>query len=611
MSYESTAARKRPQQFDQLAGQEFIGETLKKSLTSGRIAHAYLFSGPRGVGKTSAARILSKALNCQDGPTGTPCGVCEHCTSIQAGNALDVMEIDGASNTGVNDVREIKEEILFSPNTAKYKIYIIDEVHMLSISAFNALLKTIEEPPPYIVFIFATTEIHKVPATIRSRCQQFSFRLISSKAIIQLLETACEETDITAEHEALFWIAKESQGSLRDAYTIFDQVVALSDGEITLQKIQDTLGFVGIDQMNRIAESMADKNAREILDFLDNLLTSGISVEQVVIDLAEYFRSVLFIKTGIEREDLLGYPRQFFSDKAVNSFSDYQLEWAVEELLSLYKELRFSLNQRYEVELTLTKFSRISEVVSQTELIRKIQNLKSEISELPFVSTETPQENPASADTNNGPPASYSFSEHSPSQPEQGSQHSAEDENKNSYATQHNSGGEQYNNQGGNETGHTGTNNFPGEAVKDESEENSPPQRGEPAFLNTEATASSELQEASASEGNTENILEKLSEKLQKRKLSLAAALDKAVHCSLKDDGIHIWFNHQYPANFVRDHKQMLMETAEDILGRKAVVHIQLQEDDASDGTSKKKLDSDIDLIKRVFRGEIVQGEEK
>ena len=180
MAYEVTATRRRPKQFADLVGQEFVAETLKNSITSHQIAHAYLFSGPRGCGKTSTARILAKALNCENGPTPAPCGTCAHCTEITKGASLDVIEIDGASNTSVNDVRQIKDEVMFPPNSSRYKIYIIDEVHMLSTSAFNALLKTIEEPPPYVVFIFATTELQKVPATIKSRCQQFNFRLGSA-----------------------------------------------------------------------------------------------------------------------------------------------------------------------------------------------------------------------------------------------------------------------------------------------------------------------------------------------------------------------------------------------------------------------------------------------
>ncbi|MDR3060287.1 MAG: DNA polymerase III subunit gamma/tau, partial [Prevotella sp.] len=245
MAYEVTATKRRPKTFDELAGQDFVAATLKSSIESGRIAHAYLFSGPRGCGKTSAARILARSLNCEKGPTVNPCGTCPSCREIARGANLDIIEIDGASNNSVDSVRQIRDEVIFPPQGGKKKIYIIDEVHMLTNNAFNALLKTIEEPPEYIVFIFATTEVHKVPATIRSRCQQFNFRLIPIETIQKILKDTCAEMGIEAEDEALFWIAKESTGSLRDAYTLFDQVASFSDGHIREQLIRDKLGLVG------------------------------------------------------------------------------------------------------------------------------------------------------------------------------------------------------------------------------------------------------------------------------------------------------------------------------------------------------------------------------
>jgi DNA polymerase-3 subunit gamma/tau len=291
MSYEVTANRKRPSDFESLVGQEFVVTTLKNSLSQGRIAHAYLFAGPRGVGKTSAARILAKALNCEKGPTPNPCGICTQCKEIAQGSALDVIEIDGASNTSVNDVREIKDEVLFAPASGRYKVYIIDEVHMLSNSAFNALLKTIEEPPPYIVFIFATTEIHKVPPTIRSRCQQFNFRLIPLETILTKLQEAAADLGIQAEEAALLWIAKEATGSLRDAYTIFDQVVSFAEGQLTLKKIQDKLGLTGFDRINTLVELLALGKGNEALQLFDQVITTGVAVEQFVIELTDYYRS--------------------------------------------------------------------------------------------------------------------------------------------------------------------------------------------------------------------------------------------------------------------------------------------------------------------------------
>ncbi|WP_083963658.1 DNA polymerase III subunit gamma/tau [Spirochaeta cellobiosiphila] len=376
MSYEITASRKRPQNFHQMAGQEFVVATLENAITTERIAHAYLFSGPRGVGKTSSARILAKSLNCELGPTTEPCGKCNNCKEITNGSSMDVIEIDGASNTSVNDVREIKDEVLFAPSSSRYKIYIIDEVHMLSNSAFNALLKTIEEPPPYIIFIFATTEIHKVPATIRSRCQQFNFRLIDADTVKQRLIEACNEMNLRYEDDALFWIAKEGTGSMRDSYTLFDQVVAFSDDHITLEKIREKLGLVGLDQMNQLCEYILEGNVSSVLNYVEDILIKGVSVEQFIIDLTEYYRSILFLQSGIDRESLLGFSVDRFNGKVIEGYNRTQLEKAIEDLLKLYRDIRYSLNQRYELELTLTKFCSLTNFFTSRELYDKIKELQ-------------------------------------------------------------------------------------------------------------------------------------------------------------------------------------------------------------------------------------------
>ena len=377
MAYEVTATRRRPQRFDDLVGQEFVAATLKNAIQSGKIAHAYLFSGPRGCGKTSSARILAKALNCHNGPSATPCEECTACKEITKGSSLDVIEIDGASNTSVNDIRQIKDEVLFPPNSSKYKIYIIDEVHMLSTSAFNALLKTIEEPPEYVIFIFATTELHKVPATIKSRCQQFHFRLGTVDQIKEVLAKASNELGIQADDEALFWIAREATGSFRDAYTLFDQVVAFSDNHITYEKIRDKLGLVGIERLNEISEFCVDGNSKLALEKLDEITANGVSIEQFVSNFADYLRSLLLIESGITKESLLGQNIERYSKKVTSAWNKVMLERALSLMLQLFRDIRYSVSPRYELELAISRLCWLTSYVSVNEVKVAIEQAKS------------------------------------------------------------------------------------------------------------------------------------------------------------------------------------------------------------------------------------------
>ena len=381
MAYEVTATRKRPQDFEKLVGQEFVVYTLENAIQEGRIAHAYLFSGPRGVGKTSSARLLAKALNCERGMSAHPCGECSSCREITSGTSVDVIEIDGASNTSVNDIRAIKEEVLFPPQSSRYKIYIIDEVHMLSTSAFNALLKTIEEPPEYIIFIFATTELQKVPATIRSRCQQFRFQLIPQELIQSCLKSAAEDLSIEADEDALFWIAKEATGSMRDAYTLFDQVAAFSGKHITLQKIRERLNLAGFSKISEIVSLSVFSSPDKAIEVLSSLFEAGVSPEQIVKDSADFFRTILLYKTGIRRPSLLGVAEEDIPKELVDALSKEQIEAALKAEMDLYRDMRYSISPRFEIELMVSRLSSLPSLVSGESLMEEIKKMREGIAE--------------------------------------------------------------------------------------------------------------------------------------------------------------------------------------------------------------------------------------
>ncbi len=386
-AYEVTATRKRPQDFDRLVGQDFVVSTLENAIKEGRIAHAYLFSGPRGVGKTSSARLLAKALNCESGPTPHPCGKCDSCQAIAQGKSVDVIEIDGASNTSVNDIRAIKEEVMYPPQSSRYKIYIIDEVHMLSTSAFNALLKTIEEPPEYIIFIFATTELQKVPATIRSRCQQFRFHLISQDLIMKCLRSAAEDIGIEADDDALFWIARESTGSMRDAYTLFDQVASFSGSHITLEKIREKLSVAGFGAITEIVRKALAKDTEGAVNAVSELFSSGVSADQIIKDSADFFRTIMLYKAGVRRTDILGSALSDIPEDIAAMLSEEQAEAALKAFLNLYRDVRYSLSPRFEIELMILRLSSLPSLVSPQELVGKLEDMKKGIAEGSIVVT--------------------------------------------------------------------------------------------------------------------------------------------------------------------------------------------------------------------------------
>lgn len=298
MSYLVLARKYRPQTFDQLVGQDHITRLFKQAIESGRIAHAFLFCGPRGIGKTSCARILAKSLNCQNGPTLTPCGVCFACQEIANGNSFDVIEIDGASNRGIDEIRTLRENVKFAPAYGRYKIYIVDEVHMLTTEAFNALLKTLEEPPSHVKFIFATTEANKVPATILSRCQRFDFKRISVEMTIGNLKDICAKEGLKIDESALFAIAKASQGSMRDALSILDQLSALGEEGIDSKDVYSMLGIVETELLFSLTDALVAKDCVAALTVFNDIIERGKDIKQLGKDLTEHFRHMMIVKIG-------------------------------------------------------------------------------------------------------------------------------------------------------------------------------------------------------------------------------------------------------------------------------------------------------------------------
>ena len=295
MSYQVLARKYRPQVFSEVVGQQHVTQTLSNALTSDRLHHAYIFAGARGIGKTTVARILAKALNCENRVGSEPCGKCSACVEITDGSSLDVQEIDGASNTSVEDIREIRERVKYMPSSGRYKIYIIDEVHMLSNSAFNALLKTLEEPPAHVVFIFATTESHKIPATILSRCQRYDFRRISPELIVETLTHIANDESVDIEPDAIRLIAGEATGSLRDAESLFDQAIAFAGDRVTAGTIQSMLGFLDREMLFGLADALIDGDPKRALVTLDDLFKNGADLVRFGMDVLEVLRHMLIL----------------------------------------------------------------------------------------------------------------------------------------------------------------------------------------------------------------------------------------------------------------------------------------------------------------------------
>ena len=376
MSYLVFARKWRPLTFDDVVGQDHIINTLKRAIEKDRVAHAYIFTGTRGIGKTTTARILARALNCDKGPTPDPCGKCDSCKNILSGSSFDVIEIDGASNSSVDDIRELRENVSYTSMGGKYRIFVIDEVHMLSKSAFNALLKTLEEPPKNVIFIFATTEPQKVPETIHSRCQRYDFRRISTEQIVGQLEKICTKEEITYEKNGLQLIARRADGSMRDALSLLDQVFSFCQENISENDVRSVLGLVETETYNSILLAIADKSPRPVLDAVEGIQERGLDLLEFIVGFQEYLRTLLFARfPGIaenQRLDLSSDTIKQQTDLA-SRFSEGDILRMIEIIRRAESELRWSSFPRFLIETALLKLVYMESSVSIEQILTSLK----------------------------------------------------------------------------------------------------------------------------------------------------------------------------------------------------------------------------------------------
>ncbi|MEW6077014.1 MAG: DNA polymerase III subunit gamma/tau [Thermodesulfobacteriota bacterium] len=378
MAYLVLARKYRPQTFTEVIEQHQTTQTLMNAIAAGRVAHAILFSGPRGTGKTTIARILAKAMNCEQGPTPTPCNQCRSCREITAGNATDVYEIDGASNNSVDQIRELRGNIKFMPAHSRYKIYIIDEVHMLTASAFNALLKTLEEPPPHVMFEFATTEPHKIPITILSRCQRYDLSYVSLESLVNHLARLCGEEGYQVENRSLELIARESGGSIRDALSLLDQVMSCSGDQLTQDHVVNILGITNRESLFAMSRAALCGDIARILELTDEMYRGGMDIKKLYSELLSHFRDLLIVKLGKNMKFSAAIPSHEVEQirAQIQSMTEIQLHQALAVLLDEEKTIRYSSQPRIALEMAFIKICQLKPALPVDTLIEKIDALK-------------------------------------------------------------------------------------------------------------------------------------------------------------------------------------------------------------------------------------------
>jgi DNA polymerase-3 subunit gamma/tau len=382
----------RPQAFRDIVGQQHITQTLQNALREGRFTHAYLFNGPRGTGKTSAAKVFAKAVNCDQGPSAEPCNECDACKRITSGAVMDVVEIDAASNRGVEEIRDIRDKVKYAPTEVRYKVYIIDEVHMLTTEAFNALLKTLEEPPAHVIFILATTEPHKLPATIISRCQRFDFHRVSLEDQINRIRLVCEQENLTAEDEAVQYIARISDGGMRDALSLLDQISSFSDGVIKYTDVISMTGGVASDQYAQLANAIVKKDIGEGLQIIDQLMKEGKSAERCIEGFIHYFRDLLVVSMA---PDFANQTQHFkLPEEQLSQFKNTQL-FKIIEILNRYQgEMKYAAQPRTLFEVAMMKLCSLHDFSSgesnsdaaagalSPQFLQQIKTLEDRVAEL-------------------------------------------------------------------------------------------------------------------------------------------------------------------------------------------------------------------------------------
>ncbi len=395
--YQVIARKYRPQTFQDVVNQEHVKTTLENAIAGNRIAHGYIFSGQRGTGKTTVARILARCLNCVQGPTTTPCGICASCQEITAGGTVDVIEIDAASNRGINEMRELRENVRYQPARDRYKVFIVDEAHQITNEAFNALLKTIEEPPPWVVFVLCTTEAHKIPATIASRCQHFSFRSVDFEELTARMAWICEQEGIQADSEALAVLAQAGEGSVRDSLSALDQAIACCGAQLNAADVRALLGMFSLESLEQVSRSLVEGNSGRMLEMVDELERNGQNLQHFSRELARYFRNLLVARMAGAGTRLVAAStaqRQKLADIA-QSFSEEDLTRYLQLSLDLFRDLQSSLQPRFHLELGLVRLVQAGRLLPIEQALAQFSGASRSLPGPPPAPPATPQQVPA------------------------------------------------------------------------------------------------------------------------------------------------------------------------------------------------------------------------